>query len=117
MLNLVQDPFRRRTLTSSKWILKRVQDDGRAAQSPAPGSPVKYLSYLPSSPLCSSASAGLSFLRVMLGHSAEKLVLSSSHFSSPLSVSGRMASAGHSGSQTPQSMHSLGLMTSITSPS
>src|SRR5437588_8282051 len=86
-------------------------------QSPEPGSGVKYLSYLPSSPLCSSASAGLSFLRVMLGHSAEKLVLSSSHFSSPLSVSGRIASAGHSGSQTPQSMHSLGLMTSITSPS
>src|SRR5438132_1016942 len=86
-------------------------------QSPEPGSGVKYLSYLPSSPLCSSASAGLSFLRVMFGHSDEKLVLSSSHFSSPLSVSGRIASAGHSGSHTPQSMHSLGLMTSITSPS
>jgi hypothetical protein len=53
----------------------------------------------------------------MLGHSAEYLVFSSSHRSIPLSVSGRIASAGHSGSQTPQSMHSDGLMTSIVSPS
>ena len=77
----------------------------------------KYFSNLPSSPLCSSASGGLSFLRVMFGHCAEKLVFTSSHFSSPLSVSGRIASAGHSGSHTPQSMHSLGLMTSMFSPS
>src|ERR1035437_5338109 len=32
-------------------------------------------------------------------------------------VSGKMASAGHSGSQTPQSMHSSGWMTSMLSPS
>src|SRR3546814_9733831 len=73
-----------------------------------PGSGEKYFSNLPSSPLCSSASSGVwSFLRDTLGHCAEKVLLSSSHFSSPLSVSGRIASAGHSGSHTPQSMHSL----------
>src|SRR4030095_9378564 len=87
------------------------------AQSPSPGSGVKYLSYFPSSPLCSSASAGLSFLRVMLGHWVEKVACSSSHFSWPDSVSGKMASAGHSGSHTPQSIHSLGLMTRMFSPS
>ena len=58
-----------------------------------------------------------SFLRVTFGHCAEKVVLTSSHFSRPFSVSGRIASAGHSGSHTPQSMHSLGLMTSMFSPS
>src|SRR5690606_28362722 len=88
-----------------------------AGQSPSPGSGEKNLSNLSSTPLYSSASAGLSFLTVMFGHSALNLVLSSSHFSSPLSVSGRMASAGHSGSHTPQSMHSFGLMTSMFSPS
>jgi hypothetical protein len=49
-------------------------DGGGAAaqgQSPGPGSVLKYLSNLPSSPLCSSASAGDSRLRVMFGHSAE----------------------------------------------
>src|SRR3546814_9428351 len=76
-----------------------------ADQSPAPGSGEKYFSNLPSSPLCSSASSGVwSFLRDTLGHCAEKVLLSSSHFSSPLSVSGRIASAGHSGSHTPQSI-------------
>ena len=35
--------------------------------------------------------------------------MSASHFSSPGSVSGLIASAGHSGSQTPQSMHSSGM--------
>ena len=50
-------------------------------QSPAPGSGLKYFSYLPSSPLCSSASGGLSFFRVMFGHCSEKVALSSSHFS------------------------------------
>ena len=43
--------------------------------------------------------------------------LSSIHFSKLGSVSGLMASAGHSGSQTPQSMHSSGWMTSMFSPS
>src|SRR4051812_45368767 len=56
-------------------------------QSPWPGSGLKYLSNFPSSPLCSSASAGVwSFLRVTFGQVPEKVLLSSSHFSSPLSV-------------------------------
>src|SRR6516225_7145811 len=38
-------------------------------------------------------------------------------FSSPGSVSGLIASTGHSGTQTPQSMHSSGWMTSMFSPS
>src|SRR5262245_46504661 len=86
-------------------------------QSPSPGSAEKYWSNLPSTPLNSSASSGVSFFEVRLGHSAEYLALSSSHGSRPLSVSGRIASAGHSGSQTPQSMHSLRLITSMFSPS
>ena len=48
--------------------LRAVTRAARQAQSPSPGSGVKYFSNLPSSPLCSSASAGLSFLRVMFGH-------------------------------------------------
>src|SRR3546814_4165277 len=60
-------------------------------QSPEPPSAEKYLSYLPSSPLCASASSGTAPLVVMLGHWAEKVVFSSSHFSSPFSVSGRIA--------------------------
>ena len=42
---------------------------------------------------------------------------SRNHFSSPGSVSGLIASTGHSGTQTPQSMHSSGWMTSMFSPS
>jgi hypothetical protein len=42
--------------------------------------------------------------------------LSSSHLSRPGSVSGLIASTGHSGTQTPQSMHSSGWMTSMFSP-
>ena len=38
-------------------------------------------------------------------------------FLSPGSVSGLIASTGHSGTQTPQSMHSSGWMTSMFSPS
>ncbi len=53
--------------------------------SPEPGEGEKYLSNLPSSPLCSSASAGGSFDYQMSGHSALNLVFSSSHFSSPSS--------------------------------
>src|SRR3546814_16434921 len=86
-------------------------------QSPEPPSAEKYLSYLPSSPLCASASSGTAPLVVMLGHWAEKVVFSSSHFSSTFSVSGRIASAGHSGSHKPQSIHQLWLMTNMISPS
>src|SRR3546814_3128700 len=60
---------------------------GLPTQSPSPGSGEKNFSNLPSTPLYSSASAGLSFLVVMFGHSALNLVLTSSHFSSPLSRS------------------------------
>ena len=40
-----------------------------------------------------------------------------SHFSLSISVSALIASTGHSGSQTPQSIHSSGLITSIFLPS
>jgi quercetin dioxygenase-like cupin family protein len=56
----------------------------------------------------SLASAGGSFLRVILGHSLAYWALMLSHFSAPGSVSGLIASTGHSGSQTPQSIHSSG---------
>jgi hypothetical protein len=49
-------------------------------------------------------------LLVMLGQSAENAALSSRHLSRLFSVSGTMASARHSVSHTPQSMHSFGLM-------
>src|SRR5882724_10725913 len=88
-----------------------------ANQSPLPGSLEKYFSNLPSTPSNSFASGGMSFFWVMLGQLLAYSVLTSSHFSSPGSVSGLMASAGHSGSQTPQSMHSSGWMTSMFSPS
>src|SRR5688500_2278926 len=74
--------------------------------SRGPGLSEKYFSNLSFSSLKLSASAGASPLRVMFGQSVDRLRLSSSHFSRPFSVSGRMALGGHSGSQTPQSMHS-----------
>src|SRR5271167_2873143 len=90
---------------------------GRFGQSPVPGFGEKYFSNLPSAPSKSLASAGDSFFWVIFGHVLAYSVLTSSHFSSPGSVSGLMASAGHSGSHTPQSMHSSGWMTSMFSPS
>src|SRR6267154_1562721 len=86
-------------------------------QSPVPGAGEKYFSNLPSMPSKSLASAGDSFFWVMLGQLLAYSVFTSSHFSRPGSVSGLMASAGHSGSHTPQSMHSSGWMTSMLSPS
>src|SRR5262245_59490567 len=86
-------------------------------QSPSPGSAEKYFSNLPSTPSNSFASAGGSFLAVMFGHLLAYSSLITSHFSRPGSVSGLIASAGHSGSQTPQSIHSSGWMTSMFSPS
>src|ERR1700704_4469004 len=79
-----------------------------AIQSPVPGSEEKYFSNLPSMPSKSLASAGASFFWVILGQLLAYSVFTSSHFSRPGSVSGLMASAGHSGSHTPQSMHSSG---------
>ena len=82
------------------------------------GADVKYFSNLSGRSLKSSASGGGSPFRVILGHGpVEYSRFSSSHFSASDSVSGRIASTGHSGSQTPQSMHSSGLITSMLSPS
>src|SRR5262249_34356592 len=85
-------------------------------QSPAPGFGEKYcsLSGLPSHSL---ESAGGAFLTVMFGQIFAYFALNDSHSSSPWSVSGFMASTGHSGTQTPQSMHSSGWITSMFSPS
>src|ERR1700730_15497966 len=85
--------------------------------SPSPGLGEKYFSYLPGTLSHSLASAGGSFLATMLGQTFENSALTLNHFSSPGSVSGLIASTGHSGSHTPQSMHSSGWMTSIFSPS
>ena len=83
----------------------------RPFQSPEPGFGEKYwsLSALPSH---SFQSGGGVFLTVIFGQSFAYSAFSDSHFSSPGSVSGLIASTGHSGSQTPQSMHSSGWMTS-----
>ena len=48
---------------------------------------------------------------------SENFLLISNHASLPGSVSALIASTGHSGSQTPQSIHSSGLITSIFFPS
>src|SRR5680860_511128 len=71
-------------------------------QSPVPGfgDNKLALSGLPSQSL---ASGGGSRFTVMFGQTRAYLVLMSSHFSSPGSVSGLIASTGHSGSQTPVS--------------
>ena len=85
-------------------------------QSPVPGFGERCwsLSGLPSHSL---EFAGGVFLTVMLGHAFAYWALISTHFSIPGSVSGLMASTGHSGSHTPQSIHSSGWMTSMFSPS
>ena len=54
---------------------------------------------------------------IIFGQILLYLVLSSTHFSVSLFVSGSIAEIGHSGSHTPQSIHSSGLITSIFSPS
>ena len=56
----------------------------------------------------SFASGGGSRFTVMFGQTRAYSALMPSHFSSPASVPGLIASTGHSGSQTPQSMHSSG---------
>src|SRR5215831_6088531 len=89
---------------------------GLINQSPVPGLGEKYCS-LPATPSQALESAGGVFLVVMFGQVLEYSALSDSHFSSPGSVSGLIASTGHSGSHTPQSMHSSGWMTSMFSPS
>src|SRR6201989_1776926 len=85
-------------------------------QSPAPGFGKKNwnLSGFPSQSL---ESGGGGFFIVMFGQTFAYSAFNRNHFSSPGSVSGLIASTGHSGTQTPQSMHSSGWMTSIFSPS
>jgi hypothetical protein len=70
-------------------------------QSPAPGFSEKYWS-LSGFPSHSFQSDGGAFLTVIFGQIFAYSAFSDSHFSSPGSVSGLIASTGHSGSQTPQ---------------
>src|SRR5271155_3964773 len=85
-------------------------------QSPAPGFGEKYWS-LSDFPSHSLESGGGTFLAVIFGQIFAYSAFNRSHFSTPASVSGSIASTGHSGTQTPQSMHSSGWMTSMFSPS
>src|SRR6266545_3155493 len=85
---------------------------GCPPQSPAPGFGKKYWS-LSGFPSHSLESAGGAFLTVIFGQIFAYSAFSDSHFSSPGSVSALIASTGHSGSHTPQSMHSSGWMTSM----
>src|SRR5215831_8578934 len=85
-------------------------------QSPAPGFGEKCWS-LSGFPSHSLESGGGAFLIVIFGQILAYSAFSDSHFSSPGSLSAFMASTGHSGSHTPQSMHSSGWMTSMFSPS
>ena len=89
---------------------------GSPNQSPAPGFGEKYwnLSGFPSQSL---KSGGGGFFTVMFGQTIAYSAFSRNHFSRAGSVSGLIASTGHSGTQTPQSMHSSGWMTSMFSPS
>src|SRR5271168_5366542 len=88
----------------------------RRPQSPAPGFDEKYWS-LSGFPSHSLESGGGALLTVIFGHIFAYSAFSDSHFSSPGSLSGLIASTGHSGSHTPQSMHSSGWITSMFSPS
>src|SRR3569832_92202 len=116
-------PSKQQTGISQQTIHRSVRPVDKArksafdAQSPVPAFGEKYFSNLPSTPSNSFASAGESFFWVIFGQVLAYSVFTSSHFSSPGSVSGLIASAGHSGSHTPQSMHSSGRMTSMFSPS
>jgi hypothetical protein len=89
---------------------------GLSPQSPTPGFGEKCwnLSAFPSHSL---ESGGGDFLIVMFGQIFAYSAFSDSHFSSPGSSSDLIASTGHSGTHTPQSMHSSGSMTSMFSPS
>src|SRR5262245_53978604 len=81
---------------------------GVRPQSPDPDSGEKNFRNFSGTPSQSLASGGASFLTVIFAQVLAYWALSSSHFSRPGSVSGLIASAGHSGSHTPQSMHSSG---------
>src|SRR5688572_8810190 len=88
-----------------------------SAYSPLPGSGEKCFANLPGTSFQASASGGGVPLRVMLGHLIAYSAFSFSQFSALPSESGMIALGGHSGSHTPQSMHSSGWMTSMLSPS
>ena len=89
---------------------------GGPPQSPAPGCGEKYCS-LSGFPSHSLESAGGAFLTVIFGQIFAYFAFSDNHSSSPRSVSGCIASTGHSGTQTLQSMHWSGWITSMFSPS
>src|SRR6056300_607972 len=79
---------------------------------------LKYFSSLFGSSRCLPSGSSESFFVVNTGHpDVDHLLLKSTHALPSSSVSGLMASSGHSGSQTPQSIHSSGLITSMFSPS
>src|ERR1700760_4699240 len=80
----------------------RVKRGANLCQSPLPGFLEKNFSNLPSWPSKSFASGGESFFCVMFGQDFAYSAFTSSHFSRPGSVSGLIASAGHSGSAQPQ---------------
>src|ERR1700733_13103929 len=88
----------------------------RPSQSPAPGFDEKYWS-LSGFPSHSLELGRGGFLTVIFGQSLAYSAFSERHFPSPRSPSGLIASTGHSGSHTPQSMHSSGWITSMFSPS
>src|SRR5207247_8461514 len=92
--------FQRQTVKSRISVNTEDRRQNRPDQSPVPGFEEKYCSF-PSTPSHSLASAGASFLTVILGQVLANSALRLNHFSSAGSVSGLIASTGHSGSQTP----------------
>ena len=111
--------FSSNRLTSPNRIAPYVSGGARVRlpQSPVPDCCEKNFLNFSGTPSQSLASGGASFLTVIFAQVFAYSAFNSSHFSSPASVSGLIASAGHSGSHTPQSMHSSGWMTSMFSPS
>lgn len=71
---------------------------------PVPGSGEKYFSNLSGRPLYRSASGGVSPFLMKFGHLPAYPALSASQGFKPRSLSATIASARHSGSQTPQSI-------------
>src|SRR5271170_4479280 len=96
---------------------KRDEAHAHSVQSPLPGLAENCSSNLLAMPSQSLASAGGVFFAVIFGHALAYSALIESHLSTPGSVSGLIASTGHSGSHTPQSMHSSGWITNMFSPS
>src|SRR6516225_9453897 len=93
----------RRTFSEGRRRSRQPVECHKPRQSPAPGFGEKYWS-LSGFPSHSLESGGGAFLTVIFGQILAYSAFSDSHFSSPGSLSALMASTGHSGSQTPQSM-------------